>query len=82
MPLRTTLRPLLSAVAAAFSAGSVAVPTRARREYVGNRKTNRYHRGDCLYARVPLFQHEVETRAGAISAGYFPCGICRPDLSS
>lgn len=78
VPLRTILRPLLNTVLAAFTSG---VGLRARAGYVGNRATHRYHRGDCLYARLPFFQQYLETRSHAIHAGYFPCGVCRPDLS-
>ena len=52
--------------------------------YVGSSKSNKYHRRSCVWAgrispkNLVVFNSPEE----AISAGYVPCKVCKPPVSS
>nr|DAH77098.1 MAG TPA: adenosine deaminase [Caudoviricetes sp.] len=47
-------------------------------EYVGNKKSHRFHRSSCSYLPDEDNQRIFKSRDAAISAGYDPCGHCNP----
>ena len=55
-----------------------AQPTISGDQYIGNINSKKYHRPTCSH--LPLEKNRVifNTQGAAISAGYSPCGICKP----
>lgn len=47
-------------------------------EYIGNKNSHKFHRSSCSYLPDSGNQVIFESRSGAISAGYSPCGRCHP----
>lgn len=46
--------------------------------YIGNRTSLKFHRPNCSGLPAPSNQIRFESREEAVSAGYEPCGLCRP----
>lgn len=47
-------------------------------EYVGNKKSHKFHRSSCSYLPDADNRRIFKSRDAAISAGYDPCGHCNP----
>lgn len=47
-------------------------------EYVGNKKSRKFHRSSCPYLPDADNRRIFKSRDAAISAGYDPCGHCNP----
>ena len=47
-------------------------------EYVGNKKSRKFHRSSCSYLPDADNRRIFKSRDAAISAGYDPCGHCNP----
>lgn len=50
----------------------------ASSEYVGNKKSCKFHRSSCSYLPDANNRRIFRSRDAAISAGYDPCGHCNP----
>lgn len=46
--------------------------------YIGNTRSQKFHRPDCASLPAPQNRIEFADRAAAVAAGYAPCGQCRP----
>lgn len=65
---------------AAPVAGTGAPGSGGSSAYVGNSNTHKFHKAGCasITQMNPSHQVPFATRAAAVSAGYVPCGNCRP----
>jgi hypothetical protein len=54
----------------------VAKPTESN--YTGNTKSLKFHKRSCSYSDCPNCTARFATRDDALSAGYKPCGTCKP----
>lgn len=50
----------------------------ASNEYIGNKKSHRFHRSSCSYLPDSDNRRIFKSRDAAIAAGYDPCGHCNP----
>jgi len=46
--------------------------------YIGNVNTFKFHKTTCGSLPDPINRTYFSSRAAAVSAGYIPCGICKP----
>lgn len=55
-------------------------PIKTSGVYVGSLESDKYHYPDCRYAQSIDPENEIwfDTEEEAISAGYSPCGVCKP----
>ena len=56
------------------------LPVTSQGKYVGSTKSNKYHHPNCRYAKQIQWANEIwfESKEEAESAGYIPCGVCKP----
>lgn len=46
--------------------------------YIGNVNTFKFHKTTCGSLPDPINRISFSSRSAAVSAGYIPCGICKP----
>lgn len=56
------------------------LPATLQGEYIGSKKSDKYHLPECRYAKKIEWANEIwfKTREEAEAAGYKPCGVCKP----
>ncbi len=56
------------------------LPVTSQGKYVGSTKSNKYHYPGCRYAKQIQWTNEIwfKSKEEAETAGYVPCGVCKP----
>ena len=60
------------------TATSTTTTTTGGTSYIGNVNTFKFHKTTCGSLPDPVNRISFSSRAAAVSAGYIPCGICKP----
>lgn len=65
-----------------FTIAATSILIAAEYEYVGSKKSNKYHYPSCRWAKKIMPNNLVTFQSAkeAQEAGYLPCKVCRPPL--